>query len=781
MPHERRGARNRASMLAQCCRFTCIDRDKPLKLVWNYDIVPAFAPSGPVPPNRLAVRSLAWLSAMAMISGVRAQDLCLPVPSTPVADPAPTDDPAEQRVEITAGHIELGADSGAELSEQIEIRSGTRRLTAERASIDPSGEHIEVVGRVTYQDADVLVYGEDAQIDAVSEEVTFARAGFDVPQRPARGEAATINIRNDRTVTLSSVSFTTCPAQQVDWELLASEIAFDLDGGVGTAQGVKFRFKGVPVFYSPFVTFPLDNQRKSGLLTPNFSERDSTGVDVSIPYYLNLAPNYDLTLEPRYMSKRGTQINSDFRYLLPSSAGQLRFEYLPEDSQTSDMRNYVNLQHTTVFDGGWQLNTGIEQISDEQYFEDLGSGISVTSQTHLNRYVDVALFRPSWSVLTRLQNYQTIDPQIIEADEPYRRVPQVLFEGRWMTDRFGFYSNSELVNFDHTVGVTGWRFDTNQEASVRFARAGMYLTPAVALRQTNYWLDQVDGSQTTESRFLPIGSIDSGFVLERDSTAGSWTQTLEPRLLYVHVPFEEQSDLPVFDTIEPAYNIVQLFRKYQFVGPDRIADSNQLSVGVTTRILDGANGREKLAATFGQTRYLTQQRVSLPGSLPKDANASDYVAELAVNLRETWGLNVGYQWNTTTEETARVETQFEYRPQADRLFGLGYRFREDFIEQGDLSVVWPATQRWRVVGRYSYSFLDNTPLEQFIGLEYEACCWRIRVIGREFISTRTGESDSSLLFQFELKGLSQQRPSPEALLDRGILGYQPMGVPGAQP
>ena len=663
------------------------------------------------------------------------------------------------------------------MSGEVEIRQGARRLTAERASIDATGQHVEVAGRVTYQDPDVLVYGEDARVDAVSEEVSFARAGFDVPRRPARGEATAINISNDRTVTLSDVSFTTCPAQQVDWELLAAELNFDLEGGVGTAQGVKFRFKGVPIFYAPVMTFPIDGQRKSGLLTPNFAERDRTGLDLSIPYYFNLAPNYDLTLEPRYLAKRGTQMNSDFRYLLPRSSGQLRFEYLPDDSQTGDMRSYVNLRHSTSLAGGWQLDTGIEQISDQQYFEDLGNGISVTSQTHLNRYLDVALRRPSWSLLTRLQNYQTIDPLITEDDEPYRRVPQILFEGNWLGERFGFHSNSELVNFDRPVGVTGWRFDTTQETSLRFARAGMYLTPAVALRQTNYWLDQVDGSDTTHSRSLPVGSIDSGFVFERSARDGAWTQTLEPRLMYVHVPFQDQAELPVFDTVEPAYNIVQLFRKYQFIGPDRITDSNQLNLGITTRILDGASGRERLAATFGQTRYLTEQRVSLPGFLPNDANASDYVAEVEVNLRDAWGLNVGYQWNTTTEQTARAEAQFEYRPQNDRLFGLGYRFREGFIEQGDLSLVWPVTQRWRVIGRYSYSFLDDAPLEQFLGWEYEACCWRIRVIGREFISRRTGESDSSLLFQFELKGLSQQSPSAEALLDRGILGYRRMAMP----
>jgi LPS-assembly protein len=296
----------------------------------------------------------------------------------------------------------------------------------------------------------------------------------------------------------------------------------------------------------------------------------------------------------------------------------------------------------------------------------------------------------------------------------------------------------------------------------------------VALRQTNYWLeDQAPGSDDSLARSLPIASIDSGMKFERDAGRNNhWIQTLEPRLLYVHVPFEDQTELPVFDTILPDFNLIQLFRKYQFVGPDRITDTDQLSFGITTRLIDAASGRERLTATLGQTRYLTAQRVSLPGTLPNDANASDYVAELSIGLRDSWDLDVGYQWNSDTDSSSRAETRFEYRPQDDRLFGIGYRYRRGSLEQGDISLVWPAGERWRIIGRYSYSFLDEQPLEQFVGWEYEACCWRFRMVGRRYVSSRTGEVDSAISIQLELKGLSQRASSPEELLDRGILGYR---------
>jgi LPS-assembly protein len=497
-----------------------------------------------------------------------------------------------------------------------------------------------------------------------------------------------------------------------------------------------------------------------------------------------LAPNYDLTLEPRYMSERGTQLRSNFRYLLPRSDGEMGWEFLPEDDETQTTRRYVNFRHQSEFTDGLSLLTGIEEVSDDTYFEDLGTTLAVTSQTHLDRFVDISYHAPYWSLLTRLQNYQTIDTTLTDEERPYERVPQMAFAGRWFGRLVGFDSATELVNFDRNVGVTGWRFDSTQELSLRFARAGMYLTPAVALRQTNYWLDEPTAgtADDTLTRGLPIGSLDTGMRFERDAGRSSnWLHTLEPRLLYVHVPFENQDNLPVFDTILPDFNLVQLFRKYQFVGPDRITDTDQLSFGLTTRLIDAASGRERLTATLGQTRYLSEQHVSLPGEVPNAANASDYVTEVSIGLAETWNLDVGYQWNNDTDSTARAETRFEYRPKADRLFGIGYRYRPELLEQGDLSVVWPLAERWRIIGRYSYSFLEKEPLEEFVGWEYDACCWRFRMVGRRYVSRSTGESDSAISIQLELKGLSQSPRTAEELLDRGILGYRSLSTPSQPP
>jgi LPS-assembly protein len=707
-----------------------------------------------------------------------AQELCLiPAPEILLPEPRATDDAPsdEDTLEIVASSIEGVSNSEAAFG-GVEIRYQNGTISAQRARVERDGT-VDLLGRVELRNPDVLVYGNDGHYDSDAERLSFSEAGFDMPARPARGSAQSIEVTSDSRISLASMLFTTCPPENVAWEISAKSAELDVNAGIGTARGVKLDFKGVPVLYVPYFSFPINSERKSGFLTPDIGSRDRTGIDITVPYYLNLAPNYDLTLAPRYMRDRGTQISSDFRYLMPNSRGEFGFEFLPDDEETQTSRRYGNLRHESLFGRYDQLEvvSGLEGVSDDAYFEDLGSSLAVTSQTHLNRFLDVTLFAPNWSLLTRFQNYQTIDPVLTDIDYPYERVPQIVFGGRWRGGLLMFDSDTELVNFDRNVGTTGWRLDSTQELSLRFSRAGMFLTPAVALRQTNYWLDEVaPGEDELLRRGLPIGSLDMGMTFERNTERGrrSWVQTLEPRLLYVRIPYEDQSALPVFDTILPDFNLVQLFRKYQFVGPDRVADTDQLSFGVTTRLIDAQNGRERLTASLGQTRYQEPRLVTLPGTPPTDTDASDYVAEVGIGVRDSWVLDIGYQWNSETSSTARTETRVEFRPQDDRLFGFGYRYRRDALEQGDVSLVWPVAERWRIIGRYSYSFFDKERLEDFLGWEYEACCWRLRMVNRNYVSRRTGESDSSISIQLELKGLSQRVTSPDDLLDRGILGYR---------
>jgi LPS-assembly protein len=661
-----------------------------------------------------------------------------------------------------------------EVTEGFSLRYRDIELIADGASFARAEGDIDVLGNVTLQNDELSLSAEGARFDRTTEVFTLPFASFELREQNARGQGEDIRLGPDRVLSLNNLFFTTCPADDLDWQLTGRRLVLDPEAGFGTARNVKLIFKRVPILWTPYFSFPIDDRRKSGFLTPRLAERDRTGFDLTVPYYLNIRPNYDLLLEPRYMSDRGTMLRSAFRYLMPQSEGRLTLENLPDDRVIDQSRHYANLSHESLFGEHWRLLTGIEDVSDPAYFEDLGDTLGVISQTHLARYVDLGFLAPRWSFATRVQEYQTIDTLIEQIDRPYERLPQLVFRGRWGRGLVGYESAAEAIKFDRTIGATGWRFDSTQELSLRLAGAGMYLTPAVAFRQTSYRLDAAElGSARSLSRGVPITSVDTGMRFERETGRGrSWIQTIEPRLLYVNVPFEDQSDLPVFDTIVPDFNLVQLFRKYQFVGADRVADTDQVSVGLTTRLIESSSGRERVAATVGQTRYRDPRRVMLPEEAALGSTRSNYVAELGLALSASWNLDIGYQWDGETDSTVRAETRFEFRPRDDRLFGLGYRQREGLLEQGDLSVIWPVGERWRLIGQYSYSLLEKKPLERLAGLEYEACCWLIRLTNRSYIVRSSGETDSTFSIELRLKGLSRGGATPEELLGRGILGYR---------
>jgi LPS-assembly protein len=645
-------------------------------------------------------------------------------------------------------------------------------ICADRANVSADRNLIEVLGTVELRGRGLEISAEDGSVDRVANELRFGRAELDLTgERTAHSSAENIVVRGDGTISLNELMFTTCPADDIDWELVAHSLDIDREAGFGKARGVVFRFKGVPFIYLPVMSFPVDDRRKSGFLTPTLAERDRTGFDLTVPYYLNLAPNYDLLLEPRHMEDRGSQLGSRFRYLLPKGAGGLNVEYMPDDRVINDSRLLVNYSHASSFGRRVELNARIDNVSDSTYFEDLGDNLGVISQTHLERIVDLGFYADRWSMISRVQNYQTIDDLIAEVDRPHERLPQLLFAGSWGDELVVFDSYAEAVDFDHTAADTGWRFDSTQELSLRFGNAGFHVTPAIGFRQTNYRLDATPvAAERSIRRGLPIGSLDAGLRFER-STRGerSWIQTIEPRLLHVNVPFEDQSTIPVFDTILPELNLVQLFSKYDFVGGDRVADADRTSVGLTTRLIGASSGRERLSATIGQTRYHEPRRVLLPDETAVNATVSNYVARLDLSLSNKWLLDVGSQWDGETEDTVRSEIGFGYRPNADSLFSFGYRMQKDFLEQGDLAVIWPVGDRWRLLGGYSYSLLEKETLERLAGLEYEACCWRVRVLSQSYRVRSTGQTDNTLSLQFELIGLGDRNVRAEELLGRGIL------------
>ena len=684
-----------------------------------------------------------------------------------------------ESVEFLAGEVEasFGPGGGARMSGGVFVRRGDRLAGAESAIFDPDSRALLLRGEVRYEDPSNYVVGDSAEFAYDSGRIRFDGAEFRLGGGQSRGAADSLEISREGTLELDDVSYTTCPPGSDDWLLEAGDIDIDTERRVGTAQNVKLRFKGVPILYSPFLSFPIGDARKTGFLTPELGSAGRSGNEIRAPFYWNIAENYDATLTPRLLTDRGLQVGSEFRYLTRRNEGMAQFDYLPDDSLTGTNRHLTAVQHQTIFDNGWRNRIDFREVSDSGYFEDLGGSLSVSSITHLDRSIWFDYYGDRWSLFARIQDYQTIDDTLLPTEKPYRRLPQFVFNGTWPDRILGlqYDLDGELVYFDRDVGVTGWRADVAPRVSWPLERPGWFVVPEVSVEYTAYGLGNTEADQPNDpDRLLPIASLDTGMILEsRMEGSEGHIQTLEPRILYVHVPHRNQDDLPVFDTIVPVLNLVQLYRKNRFLGVDRIGDTDQLSIGITSRVLDGSSGEELVSATIGQALYLSEQGVQLPGQPVAVSESSDYIAELSFLVFENLNFDIGHQWGTGDNGTTQSQARVQYRPRPNKILNLGYRFRRGSLEQGDISWSWPLSRRWNFVGRYNFSFRDNEPLERFFGIEYESCCWGIRVVTRRHVSTRDGTQDSSFGLQLVLKGMTSVGTAADQLLERGILGYTP--------
>tara|TARA_B110000858_G_scaffold197294_1_gene258470 strand:- start:3860 stop:5944 length:2085 start_codon:yes stop_codon:yes gene_type:complete len=687
--------------------------------------------------------------------------------ATPLANP--------ETIQLEAGRLEstFGASPTATMSGGVMLRRDTKLMSADSARYDPLYKALHLEGGVHYEDPYTQIHSNSAEFAYGNGRIRFEGAEFSIGASNGRGAADILEINQDGKLTLDGVEYTTCPPGSEDWLMQGKSIVLDTKKGVGTAKGMQLKFKGIPILYAPYLSFPIGNARKSGVLTPEIGSSGRSGNEIRVPWYWNIAPNYDAMITPRLLTNRGVQLATEFRYLTERNKGVIAADYLPDDDIINAARHQFRFQHLTLFGNGWRNQINLREVSDSQYYEDLGGSLSVSSITHLNRNIRFDYYSPNFSMLGQVQDYQTIDDAIAADQQPYRRLPQILINGSWdMPLGFRFGIDGEVVNFDRNVGVTGWRFNAAPKLELPITRPGWFVTPAVTMDYTRYKLKNIlPGAQTNLTRTIPITSLDTGLILERSMKNSNRVQTIEPRLLYVHIPQRDQDNLPIFDTITPDMNLVQLFRKNRYLGIDRIGDTDHISVGITTRILNLSTGRELMSATIGQTRYLSDRTVRLSDPTMTTTETSDYIAQLRFLLFKNVNFDFGHQWGSGVEDMTKSEARLQYRPADNKILNLAYRFRRDSLKQGDLSWSWPIASRWNFVGRYNFSFRDQEVLEQFFGLEYESCCWGLRLVSRRHISTRDGTRDSSFGLQLVLKGMTSVGTAADKLLERGILGY----------
>ena len=600
----------------------------------------------------------------------------------------------------------------------------------------------------------------------------------------SRGDAQMVFFEGQDKKRLKNARYTTCEAGVDDWYIKAKEIELNDYTQSGTAKNAYVEFKGVPLLYTPWMSFSFNNERKSGLLAPTIGSTTNSGFEVAVPYYINIAPNKDATVSTRYMSKRGLQLQGDFRYLGENYSGIDSLEYLDNDTNTDKRRYYVNLSHSHSFDNGWSAGYNLEKVSDDQYFADMSTRIINTSRVNLPQEGRVDYSGEVWKFNGLVQKYQTLD----KTNYPYERLPQLTLTADKEWDYVNTNLFSQYTYFDRndkaTLSATGSRLVLYPSISAPFTQSYGYVTPKLGLHMTQYSLKNndftVNGAtvtNNTDSRVLPIVSIDSGLYFERDFNVkknnkiqNGYTQTIEPRLFYVYIPDHNQDLLPVFDTGLSDLNQTTLFSENQFTGDDRINNANQLSLAVTSRLVDKDTGVERIAATVGERFYFQDQNVTLPGGVKSSGTRSDIIGSLTARLSNQWNLDAFGQYNTDGNGLVRGNLLARYNPEPGKLLNIGYRYTQAFLEQIDISGQWPLSRGWYGVGRYNYSVRESKPIEAVAGLEYDAGCWQARTVIQR-VETATAQANYGLFFQLELGGLASIGANPLNLLRRDIPGY----------
>ena len=737
--------------------------------------------------------------------------LCRPNALLAFYDPTLPRDPSLRETADTvvdAAHVDSSRQALYRLSGDVRIERADQRVRADRIDYNDATTDYDARGNVRYQEAGQLLSADRLRGNTQASRGVAENVRYQLLQSRGNGTAARGELIDAQHSRYSQVTFSTCDVGHHLWEVRARDMRIDKASGVGTARGATLRLADVPFLYLPWFSFPVDNRRKSGFLYPTFGSSNRSGTMFAIPYYLNLAPNYDATLEPRIYTGRGAMLAGQFRYLVPGTRGQFDFQYLPDDrgDDTVDAaptrgtdRWLLNYRHATRLGEAWSFGARINRASDRSYLHDFGNDLYTSSVGTLRSSAYLRGSGNWWNASFGADSYQNVDPYLSDSVVQYKRWPRATLGldiplARWLE----FGTDTEAVAFRKDDRIEGNRLDLYPYLAADFRGAAWFVRPRLAYRYTAYQLDDSYRSygyrgpigdprrspfdDRTPSRTLPVASLDAGLIFDRQTTlfGTGYTQTLEPRLYYLYVPYRDQDDLPIFDTRRMSFDYWQLFSPNQFSGADRQMDANNLTAAITTRLLDDS-GVERLSASFGQIHYFSPQRVQLPnGSVtsapPTDWTRSDYVAQLGVQFDDRWRLNSAYQWNPNTRQTDLGTLELQRRLGADGIFNVSYRFRRDRLEQYDVSAVIPVSERWRLLGRWVYSEHDRRTVEALAGVEYDSCCVAVRLVGRHYVladrSPDRGRANNAVMFELVFKGLGAFNGQAEDVLRRGILGYQ---------
>ncbi len=646
-------------------------------------------------------------------------------------------------------------------------------IRADRFTYSRISTQWTAVGNVRYQDRDMLLSASEAKGTTDPNQATVSQVRYQLLSSRGNGRAASAVLADKDHATLDQATFSTCTLDSPGWEFRADDIELDQANGVGRAHDVTFRIGDVPVFWLPYASFPLDDRRKSGFLFPTLGYSNQRGLDIAAPYYLNLAPNFDATLTPRLMTQRGVMLGGQFRYLTDSNRGTVEAEWLPNDRDTDSRRSLIHWDDSTRFNANWGASVDISHVSDDRYFEDFGRSLNIAATTLLP---SSAYFRGQgswWKASLGGDEYQITDPTLPNSVEPYRRLPRATFDAdHTLVGDLDAGIKSEYVSFSKDDAVDARRLDLYPYLAYPVEAAAWFVRPELGFRYTSYQIDR--DLDKSPHRGTPIASLDAGLRFERalNFSGDGYTQTLEPRVYYLRVPYRDQDNLPLFDTQEVPFSFGQLFRSNRFVGADRQMDANNLTVAVTSRLIEDSTGTERVSASLGQIRYFDDQRVQLPGRTSTDFSGSTYVGELDLRISDRWRATFSNQWNPNSDQTDLSAVGIQNRFGNQGVFNLSYRFRRNLLEQADASLLIPLNPTWRLVGRWNYSMFDRKTLEAFAGIEHDSCCVAWRLLARRYVHNIERDTTNALYFEVEFKGIGSIGQQTGDFLRRAILGYQ---------
>ena len=686
------------------------------------------------------------------------------------------DDIAADETRVEAQRIASDDRETLRLLGNVSLTRQQQKITADEVVVNKSTEQINASGNVRFEDPSYRLSSPAIEIDNRNDVAVIEKPEFELPGNHARGRADEIRKLDQFRSRYRDLAYTTCDPDDRDWHLRASEMEIDDASGRGSARHTRLYFKGVPFLYLPYFQFPIDDRRMSGLLAPSVGYSETSGSNIVLPVYWNIAANYDMTITPSWFSDRGTQLNTENRYLFGSHRGQLDLSYL-DDEKLDDSRWFQQWRHNTNLSHDIRADLLLVEVSDNDIFDDFENMASEYNNTrHLERRVRLQRSGEVWNGQLLWQDYQTLDRSTAIENRPYNRLPRLTLDADPEPWRGNIETplQLELVEFDRDDSVTGTRSNVQASLNWRSSNSWYFIEPGLQLSFTDYQLDN-NSADNSIDRSLPTVNIDSGLIFER--LAGSkqqWMQTFEPRLYFLHTPFEDQDDIPDFDTSLNARTYSNLFKNNRFTGVDRIGDASQVTLGLASRIYDNDSGDDLMQLSVGQIFYFKDRRVSLDGSRD-DATKSDVITELDIwpNLRTRISARVVYEQDKNEINDRDLSINY-----ADDGFAvnLGYYFQEDELEQALVSMVYPINERWTVVAKYQRSLRFEQAVENLLGINYESCCWGLKILAGQSgdKDDEFAETDNSIYFELTLKGLSKAGRDIDAQLRDAIPGYTPV-------